>query len=38
LTQNLRKILPEFKSLTILPSMGHFIEMSKKGMIKHEKM
>ncbi len=38
LTQNLRKILPEFKSLTILQDMGHFIEMSKKGMLKYDKM
>lgn len=38
LTQNLRKLLPEFKSLTILHSMGHFMEMSKKGMLKHDKM
>jgi hypothetical protein len=38
LTQNLRKILPEFKSLTILPEMDHFIEMSKKGMLKYDKM
>ncbi|MDT8887365.1 hypothetical protein [Aquirufa regiilacus] len=38
LTQNLRKILPEFKSLTILQVMGHFSEMSKKGMLKYDKM
>lgn len=38
LTQNLRKILPEFKSLTILQVMGHFSEMSKKGMLKGDKM
>lgn len=38
LTQNLRKLLPEFKSLTIFHTMGHFLEMSKKGMIKHDTM
>jgi hypothetical protein len=38
LTQNLRKILPDFKSLTILQVMGHFSEMSKKGMLKGDKM
>lgn len=38
LTQNLRKLLPEFKSLTVFHNMGHFLEMSKKGMIKHDTM
>jgi hypothetical protein len=38
LTQNLRKILPEFKSITIFHSIGHFSEMSKKGMLKHDTM
>lgn len=38
LTQTLRKILPEFKSITIFHIMGHSSEMSKKGMIKHNKM
>jgi hypothetical protein len=38
LTQNLRKLLPEFKSLTIFHNMDHFLEMSKKGMLKYDKM